>query len=77
MASERVTPAHGVEQIVDPLDTPRSFKDAAAAIGVGYHVVQRAARRGLIPTYALGTSRRYVKLRDIFAALERQPEAER
>src|SRR5436305_385047 len=48
---------------LDPLDRPMTFKDAAAALGVPYHVVQRAARRGLVQTYRLGSPRRYVALR--------------
>lgn len=52
------------------LDQLKTYRQAAVSLGVGYHVIQRAARRGLIKTYTLGTSRRYVKLRDIFAALE-------
>jgi hypothetical protein len=56
---------------IDELDKPRTYKDAARALGLPYHVVQRAALHGLIPTYRLGTSRRYVKLRDILDYLER------
>jgi hypothetical protein len=44
---------------------------AAVALGVPYHVVQRAARRGLVPTYRLGTSRPYVKLRDFLDLMTR------
>jgi hypothetical protein len=46
------------------VDRPMGLKDTAKALGVPYHVIQRAARRGLVPTYRLGTSRPYVKLRD-------------
>jgi hypothetical protein len=53
------------------LDKPRTYRDAAAHLGVGYHVVQRAARRGLVPVYHLGSSRRYVILRDFLALMER------
>ena len=56
---------------VDNLDKPRTYKDAAGQLSVPYHVVQRAARRGLVPTYRLGTSRPYVKLRDFFDLMER------
>jgi hypothetical protein len=56
---------------IDELDKPRTYKDAANALGVSYEVVQRPARRGLVPTYRLGTSRRYVKLRDFFDLMER------
>jgi hypothetical protein len=53
-------------------DKPRTLNEAADALGVPYHVVQRAARRGLVPTYRLGTSRPYVKLRDFFDLMERR-----
>jgi hypothetical protein len=43
-------------------DKPCTLKEAADALGLPYHVVQRAARRGLVPTYRLGTTRPYVKL---------------
>jgi excisionase family DNA binding protein len=56
---------------IDELDKPRTYGDAAHALGVRYHTVQRAARRGLVPTYRLGTSRRYVKLRDFLELMER------
>lgn len=49
-------------QPIPAIDRPTCFRDAANALGVPYHVVQRAARRGLVPTYRLGTTRRYVKL---------------
>lgn len=54
---------------IHELDKPRTFKEAAAHLGVGYHVVQRAARRGLVQTHHLGSSRRYVKLRDFLALM--------
>jgi hypothetical protein len=72
-ASENM--AHGspdARQPIDAIDQPRSLKDAATALGVPYHVVQRAARRGLVRTYRLGTSRPYVKLRDFFDLMERR-----
>lgn len=49
----------------DILDCLRTFGEAAELLGVRYHVVQRAARRRLVPIYRLGTSRPYVKLRDL------------
>ena len=67
MADESPQP----RQPIDAIDQPRCLKDAANALGVPYHVVQRAARRGLVPTYHLGTSRPYVKLRDFFDLMER------
>jgi hypothetical protein len=59
------------EMPIHELDKPRLLKDAAVGLGVGYHVVQRAARRGLVPRYYLGTSRPYVKLRDFMNLMER------
>ena len=44
----------------------RTFREAAKLSGLRYHVIQRAARRGLLKTYSLGTSKKYVTLRDIF-----------
>jgi hypothetical protein len=70
MPARNATPtAH--DPPIDELDKPRTYKNAAQALGVGYHVVQRAARRGLVPTVNLGTSRRYVKLRDFINLMER------
>jgi hypothetical protein len=57
--------------ILPELDKPRTFKEVAAHLGVGYHVVQRAARRGLVPTFNLGSSRQYVRLRDFVSLMER------
>jgi hypothetical protein len=58
-------------QPLGSLEKPVTLGDAADALGVPYHVVQRAARRGLVPTYRLGTSRPYVKLRDFLDLMER------
>ena len=60
-----------VRQPIHELDKPRTLNEAAEALGVPYHVVQRAARRGLVPTYHLGTSRPYVKLRDFIDLMDR------
>jgi hypothetical protein len=49
---------------IDEQERMRTYREAAGILNVPYHVVQRAARRGLVPTYRLGTSRPYVKLRD-------------
>ena len=56
---------------ISELDKPRTLEDAAVALGVPYHVVQRAARRGLVPSYHIGSSRPYVKLRDFINLMER------
>jgi hypothetical protein len=55
---------HDAEPPIQAIDRPMGLGHAAEALGVPYHVVQRAARRSLVPTYHLGTSRPYVKLRD-------------
>jgi hypothetical protein len=47
------------------------YRAAAEALGVPYHVVQRAARKGLVPTYWIGPSGPYVKLRDFFELMKR------
>jgi hypothetical protein len=56
---------------IPEVDKPRTLNEAADALGVPYHVVQRAARRGLVPTHRLGTSTPYVKLRDFLDLMER------
>jgi hypothetical protein len=61
----------GDTPILAELDKPKTFKEAAVALGVPYHVVQRAARRGLVPSYHIGSSRPYVKLRDFINLMER------
>ena len=53
----------------DDLDQLCTFKDAAAALRIPYFKIQRAARAGIIPTYRLLNSRKYVKLRDILALM--------
>lgn len=56
-----------------PVQNLLTFKEAAQALGIPYFKIQRAARLGLIPTYALLNSRKYVKVRDI---LERMSAAD-
>ena len=46
-----------------------TFKQAAVTLGVGYHKIQRAARRGVLPVYRLGDSRKYVRMSDILSIL--------
>lgn len=58
-------------RVIDNLDRLRTFKDAASELGVPYFKIQRAARRGIIPTYSLMNSRRYVKLSDILNRMAR------
>jgi hypothetical protein len=59
------------QHLIAVVDRPIGLKCAAEALGVPYHVVQRAARRGLVRTFRLGTSRPYVKLRDFIDLMER------
>jgi hypothetical protein len=54
---------------ISDLDRLRTFKDAADALGIPYFKIQRAARRGLVPTYGMLNSRRYVTLRDLLERL--------
>jgi hypothetical protein len=56
---------------IHELDKPRTFKQAAAHPGVGYHLVRGAARRGLVRSFRLGTSREYVTLRSFLELMER------
>lgn len=57
--------AYPLLPLFDDLDQLRTYRDAAAALRIPYFKVQRAARAGIIPTYSILNSRRYVKLRDI------------
>lgn len=50
---------------IEDLDQLRTFRDAADKLGIPYFKIQRAAQRGLIPTYSILNARRYVTLRDI------------
>jgi hypothetical protein len=51
--------------LIDDLDQLRTYRDAAALLCIPYFKIQRAARAGIIPTYSILNSRKYVKLRDI------------
>lgn len=53
----------------DDLDRFRTFAQAAKALRLPYFKVQRAAKAGLIPTYSILNSRKYVKLRDILNSM--------
>lgn len=46
-----------------------TIKEAADRLRIPYFMIQRAARQGLIPTYSLFNSRKYVKLADINQAM--------
>ncbi len=61
-----------MEKETDPSDRLISFKQAAAAVGLPYFKIQRAAARGDIPTYSFFNGRKYVKLRDIEARISTQ-----
>jgi hypothetical protein len=63
----------GAEEGVRELDKLRTFREAAVLSGLKYYVIQRAAKRGLLKTYSLGTSKKYVTLRDIFEVAARNP----
>ncbi|MEF2549409.1 hypothetical protein VQ045_19905 [Aurantimonas sp. E1-2-R+4] len=54
---------------IDQIDGLLTFQEAAAALGLPYFKIQRAARSGVIPTYSLFNSRKYVKLSDIAEAM--------
>lgn len=56
-----------MQSISNPADPNQllTFRDAAAALGIPYFKIQRAARAGAIPTYSLFNSRKYVRLGDI------------
>lgn len=47
-----------------------SIKDAAALLGLRYWHLQRAVKRGLVPSHRLLTTKRFVRLSEIIAALE-------
>ncbi len=50
---------------IDQMQRLLTYREAAKTLGIPYFKVQRAAKLGLIPTYGILNSRRYVKLRDI------------
>jgi excisionase family DNA binding protein len=54
-------------ETAEPLMT---IREAAEAFGVKYWVVARAAKKGEIPTYRIGTGRRRVRRSDIEAAIQ-------
>ena len=56
--------------VISSIDKLMTIKSAADALGLPYHKVQRATARRLIPTYSLGASKKYVRLRDILSRLE-------
>lgn len=54
---------------IDDLDLLRTYRDAAETLRLPYFKIQRAARTGIIPTYSILNSRKYVRLRDILALM--------
>jgi hypothetical protein len=48
----------------------KTFKQAAAQLGLPCHKIQRAARRGLFPTYRLLDKRPLVRVSEVVAAIE-------
>lgn len=52
-------------QLIDDYDRLLTYRDAAAILRIPYFKIQRAARAGIIPTYSILNSRKYVKLSDI------------
>jgi hypothetical protein len=47
------------------------MKKAAPLLGLEYWQLQRAVKRGLVPSYTFGNSRKYVRLSEIIGAIER------
>jgi hypothetical protein len=62
---------------IHELDKLRTLHQAADMAGLKYHIIQRATRRGLLKTYSLGTSKKYVTLRDSFDVAARSAEEHR
>jgi excisionase family DNA binding protein len=58
----------------DKSESPEKFytvKEAASLLGLKYWQLQRAVKRGLVPSYTFGNSRKYVRLSEVIAAFER------
>lgn len=62
MADETATTLHRAEDLV-------TLKQAAAVLGLPYFKLQRAARVGLIQTYTLYNSRKYVRVGEVLKAM--------
>jgi hypothetical protein len=67
--TRRLLQDQATHSLIHEHDRPLTFAQAADALGVPYHTVQRAARRGFVQTYHLGTSRPYVTLRDFLSLM--------
>ena len=58
MELAKILPSADVDQLL-------TYDDAARKLNVPYFKIQRAARNGLIPTYSILNTRKYVRLKDI------------
>ena len=65
-----VSSTKGVQNEIFVLDKLMTMRAAAEALGLPYHKVQRATARKLVPTYSLGDSKKYVRLRGILGRLK-------
>ncbi len=53
----------------EPIGRLVTLRDAADLLGIPYFKVQRAARAGLVPTYALYNSRRLVIVEELLEVI--------
>jgi hypothetical protein len=60
----------GDQDCVVPLEKLITVQEAAEAIGFPVWKLRRAVKAGLIPSYSLLNSRRYVKLSEVAAAIQ-------
>ena len=61
-------------------ETPEKFyaiKIAADLLGLRYWHLQRAVKRGLVPSHRLLTTKRFVRLSEVIAAIEQSQPGER
>lgn len=62
-------PEPSAESLLNRMEKFLTFREAASELNVPYHVVQKAAQKGIIPTYNLMGARRYVRLVDILTVM--------
>ena len=48
-----------------------SMKELAQRLGVGYHLVRRAVKTGVIPHHTLYGSKKFLRLSEVLAAMEK------
>ncbi len=48
-----------------------SMKEAARRLGVGYHLVRRAVKTGVIPHHTLYGSKKFLRLSEVLAAMKK------